>query len=185
MKPITKLYLRTFLLTGILYGMLTVGFDLADGNGFRLWKFLFLTFFFGVTMALLLVSFHKYRLKKNGAQEITEQNLGVSQKKNLKSEWNTSELIEKLKTDPIIGKMKMQEIENGIILKTGMTWISWGEEIRIILQTKRESDFDYQISSRPKLKMTLVDFGKNLENVTRIENVMKNRPNTYSSLLRS
>ena len=104
---------------------------------------------------------------------MTNQNLGVSLKKNLKSELNKSELIEKLKSDPIIGKMKMQEIENGIILKTGMTWLSWGEEVRIILQTKGECDFDYQISSRPKLKMTLVDFGKNLENVTRIENVMK------------
>lgn len=173
MKPTTKLYLKTFLLTGIPYGLLTAGFDLVDGNGFRLWKFLFLTFCFGC-MSFLLVSFHKYRLKKNGVQEMTAQNLGVSQKKNLKSEFNKSELIEKLKSDPIIGKMKMQEIENGIILKTGMTWLSWGEEIRIILQTKRESDFDYQISSRPKLKMTLVDFGKNLENVNRIENVMKN-----------
>ena len=172
MKPITKLYLKTFLLTGIPYGLLTAGFDLVDGNGFRLWKFLFLTFCFGC-MSFLLVSFHKYRLKKNGVQEMTAQNLGVSQKKNLKSEFNKSELIEKLKSDPIIGKMKMQEIENGIILKTGMTWLSWGEEIRIILQTKGESDFDYQISSRPKLKMTLVDFGKNLENVNRIENVMK------------
>jgi hypothetical protein len=173
MKPITKLYLRTFLLLGIPYGLLTAGFDFADGNGFRLWKFLFSTFFFGVTMSFLLVSFHKYSLKKNGVQEMTDQNLGVSQKKNLKSEFNKSELIEKLKSDPIIGKMKMQEIENGIILKTGMTLLSWGEEIRIILQTKGESDFDYQISSRPKLKITLVDFGKNLENVTRIENVMK------------
>lgn len=173
MKPITKLYLRTFLLTGIPYGLLTVGFDLADGNGFRLWKFLFLTSCFGC-MSFLLVSFHKYRLKKNGVREMTNQNLGVSQKKNLKSDINKSELIEKLKSDPVIGKMKMQEIENGIILKTGMTWLSWGEEIRIIMQTKRESDFDYQISSRPKLKTTLVDFGKNLENVNRIENVMKN-----------
>jgi hypothetical protein len=172
MKPITKLYLRAFLLTSILYGLLTIAFDLANGNGFRLWKFLFLTFCFGC-MSLLLVSFHTFRLKKNGVQEMTYQNLGVSQKKNLKSELNKSELIKKLKSDPVIGKMKMQEIENGIILKTGMTWLSWGEEISIILQTKGESDFNYKISSRPKLKMTLVDFGKNLENVNRLENVIK------------
>lgn len=174
MKPITKLYLKTFLLTGIPYGLIMLGFDLADGTGFRLWKYLFLTFFFGITMSLILVFFHKYRLKKNGIQEITDQNLGVSQKRNLKSELNKSELIEKLKTDPIIGKMKMTEIENGILLKTGMTWKSWGEEIKIILQGREESNFDYQISSSPKLKTTIVDYGKNLENVTRIENVIKN-----------
>jgi hypothetical protein len=125
-------------------------------------------------MSLILVSFHRYRLKKNGVQELTNQNLGVSQMKNLKSVLNTSELTEKLIADPIIGKMKMQEIENGIVLKTGMTWKSWGEEIRIILQTKEESDFDYQILSSPKLKTTIVDYGKNLENVNHIENVIKN-----------
>jgi hypothetical protein len=32
MKPITKLYLKTFLLTGIPYGLIMSGFDLADGN---------------------------------------------------------------------------------------------------------------------------------------------------------
>lgn len=132
MKPITKLYIKTFLLTGIPYGLLMLIFDLAVGNGFKLWRFLFLTFFFGVMMSLTLVSYHKYKLKKIGVQKLTDQNLGASQKKNVKSELTKSEVIEKLKTDPILGKLKMMETENGILLKTGMTWKSWGEEIKII-----------------------------------------------------
>lgn len=174
MKPLTKLYLKTFLVLGIPYGLFMVGSDLVEGKGFSLWKFLFLTSFFGITMSLILVSFHRYRLKKNGIQEITEENLGVSQTKNLQSKLNKKELIEKLKTDPIIGKMKMTEIENGILIKSGMTWKSWGEVIKIILSFNRGDDFEYQVSSRPKLKTTLFDYGKNLENVNRIENVLKN-----------
>ncbi|MEP2057943.1 MAG: hypothetical protein ABJJ05_09065 [Maribacter litoralis] len=174
MKPITKLYLKTFLFTGIPYGLIMLGFDLADGDGFRLWKFLFMTVFFGATMSLILVSFHKYRLKKNGVQEITNNNVGVNQTRNLKSKLNKKDLIKKLKTDPIIGKMKMTETENGITLKTGMTLQSWGEEIKIILKSNQENNFEYLISSRPKLKTTLVDYGKNLENINRIENVIKN-----------
>lgn len=57
MKPLTKLYLKTFLLTGIPYGLIMIGFDLLDGDGFKLWKFLSLTFFFGITMSLTLVFF--------------------------------------------------------------------------------------------------------------------------------
>jgi len=174
MKPITKLYLKTFLLTGIPYGLIMLGFDLADGNGFRLWKYLFMTFFFGITMSLILVSFHRYRLKKNGIQEITNDNVGVNQSRNLKTGLNKTDLINKLKTDPIIGKMKMTKIENGILLKSGMTWKSWGEEIKIILKSENETDFEYQISSSPKLKTTLVDYGKNLENINRIESAIKN-----------
>ena len=36
MKPITKLYLKAFLLTGIPYGLIMLGFYLADSEGFRL-----------------------------------------------------------------------------------------------------------------------------------------------------
>jgi hypothetical protein len=174
MKPITKLYLKAFLLTGIPYGLIMLGFDLLDGDGFRLWKFLFLTFFFGTTMAITLVSFHKNRLIKNGIQELTDKNLGVNQTKSLKSELSKIELIEKLKLDPIIGKMKMNETENGIVLKTGMSWKSWGEEIKIILKSIKDKEFEYEISSNPRLKTTLVDYGKNLQNVNKIENVIKN-----------
>lgn len=151
-----------------------IGFDLLDGEGFRLWKFVFLTFFFGITMSLILVSFHKYRLKKNGIQEFTNENLGVTQTKEIKTKLGRAELIKKLKTDPIIGKMKMKETENGIALKTGITWKSWGEEIKIVLKSESDSDFEYQISSSPKLKTTIVDYGKNLQNLKRIESVIKN-----------
>tara|TARA_R110002074_G_scaffold166808_1_gene327665 strand:- start:90 stop:473 length:384 start_codon:yes stop_codon:yes gene_type:complete len=125
-------------------------------------------------MSLILVSFHRYRLKKNGIQEITNDNVGVNQSRNLKTGLNKTDLINKLKTDPIIGKMKMTEIENGILLKSGMTWKSWGEEIKIILKSENITDFEYQISSNPKLKTTLVDYGKNLENINRIESAIKN-----------
>jgi hypothetical protein len=151
-----------------------IGFDLLDGDGFKLWKFLFLTFFFGITMSLTLVSFHKHRLKKYGIQELSDENLGVTQKKEIKTKLGKIELINKLKSDPIIGKMKMIETENGITLNTGMTWKSWGEEIKIILKSENNSDFEYQISSSPKLKTTIIDYGKNLQNLIRIENVINN-----------
>lgn len=174
MKPITKLYLKTFLFTGIPYGLIMLGFDLADGDGFRLWRFLFMTFFFGITMSFILVAFHRNRLKKNGIKEFSDENLSVSQTKSLNSKLNISELIRKLKNDPIIGKMKMAEVENGILLKTNMSWKSWGEEINIMLTSDKDADFEYQISSSPRLKTTLVDYGKNLENINRIESVIRN-----------
>ena len=68
----------------------------------------------------------------------------------------------------------MTEIENGILLKTGITLQSWGEEIKIILKSNQENSYEYIISSSPKLKTALVDYGKNLENINRIENVIKN-----------
>jgi hypothetical protein len=113
-------------------------------------------------------------LKKNGIQELSDENLGVTQTKEIQTKIRKTELISKLKKDPIIGKMKMIETENGIALKSGVSWKSWGEEIKIVLKSETDPDFEYQISSSPRLKTTIIDFGKNLQNLNRIENVIKN-----------
>jgi len=130
--------------------------------------------FFGIFMSLSLVSFHWYNLKKDGVENITDENIGVKQTKKIETKLNKKELIQKLKLDPTIGKMKMTEIENGILIKTGMTMKSWGEEIKIILKSSKENNFEYQLSSIPKLKTTIVDYGKNLENINKIESIIKN-----------
>lgn len=169
MNPILKLYLKTFLLMGLPFGLFTIGVDMAEGNGFNLWKFVSATFFFGGVMSVILVSFHRYRLKKTGIQEITEENLRVSQSKRFTSRLTKTEVIERLKNDPIIGAMKMTEVENGILLNNGMSWKSWGEEIQISFKSTMDSYFEYVVLSRPKLRTTLIDYGRNLENVNRIE----------------
>lgn len=173
MRPLIKLYLKTFLLTGIPYGLMMIGWDLLEGEDFKLGKFLFLTFFFGITMSLITVSFHRYRLKKNGVQELNEDNLRVSHNKTVKTNLGRAELIQKLKRDPIIGKMRMTETEKGITLMTGINWKSWGEEIKIVLKSQSNAYYEYQISSSPKLKVTLLDYGKNLQNLKRLETAMK------------
>jgi len=155
-----------------------LAFDLATGNGFIIWKFLFQTFFFGIGMSLFLVYFHRRGLKQNGVQEITAGNLSVNQAKNLKSELDITEIMKKLKNNPITGKMEITEMENGILLKTKASWKSWGEVIKIILKSEKEFDFEYQVSSSPKLKTTLVDYGKSIENICQIEYVIKNTAQT-------
>jgi hypothetical protein len=42
------------------------------------------------------------------------------------------------------------------------------------LKSENKTGFQIHISSSPKLKTTLVDYGKNLENINRIESVIKN-----------
>ncbi len=91
MKQISKLYLKTFLLKGLPFGLIMTGFDLLAGDGFKFWKFLFLTCSFGITMSLILVPFYKYRLKKNEIQELSDENLGVTQSNKIKRKLNNIE----------------------------------------------------------------------------------------------
>ncbi len=172
MKVIAKLFLRTFLFLGIPYVLFTLGFALVEGDEFQFWRIFFLTFFFGFTMSLFMVAFHVYVLEKSGIQEFSDETLDVNQSKNIISDLNKSELIKRLRSDPIIGKMKIEETENGVIIKTGMSWKSWGEEIKIVPEYHSGVDCEYHISSSPRWKLTLVDFGKNYENITRIEQLL-------------
>lgn len=71
MKPITKITIKTFLFSGLIYAGLMAGFDYSDGNGFRIWKFIFYASFFGFFMALM----SRYHYKKNESSKDNKQKL--------------------------------------------------------------------------------------------------------------
>lgn len=174
MKPLVKLRIKLFLLQGVPFGIIMSGIEMIRGNEFSLWKFLYWALFFGVTMSFCLVSIHKKRLNKIGVKEYTDENLSVIQNRFFRSSLSKDDLIEQVKNDPKFGKMKMIETENGFILKTGVSLKSWGEEIIIVLKSQTNSIFEYQVLSRPKLRTTLIDCGKNLDNVNQFEILMNN-----------
>ncbi len=70
--------------------------------------------------------------------------------------------------------MIITEIENGVLLKSGTTWQSWGEQIKNILKSDNNSVYEYQLTSIPKLKTTILDYGKNIESINQFERLLKN-----------
>jgi hypothetical protein len=65
MKPITKTMIKTFLFTGLIYAGLMAGYDYSEGNGFRLWRFIFHASFFGLCLALM----SRYSYNKNDSSK--------------------------------------------------------------------------------------------------------------------
>ena len=173
MKSIVKLYIKIFLITGISFGLLEIGFDFLSGDGFALWKFVYLTLAFGTTMSLIMVSHHKFEVQKRVSNELTDENLKVSQKSELFSKVSKTEFITRLQKDKVLNRMKLNEIENGVELIAGFTWKSWGEIVEVRINELSQNEYIYKIASRPKLKTTLVDYGKNLENIQTIQKILK------------
>ena len=171
MKPIIKLYLKTFILTALPYYLISTLFNLGDENELI---FVIRTLTFGLFMSLTLVSIHRYKLRQTGIENFTDDNLGVYQTRMIETELTKNELLEKLKSDSVFGKLKWKEMDNGVSATTGFSFFSWGEEIRILIKSIKEASYDYQVSSKPKLQTTIVDFGKNLSNVNKIERIIKN-----------
>jgi hypothetical protein len=64
MKTENKIFIKSFLISGLVYAGLMAGFDYSDGDSFRIFKFLFHFFFFGLFMGLLARYSHKKQLKR-------------------------------------------------------------------------------------------------------------------------
>ncbi len=62
-----------------------------------------------------------------------------------------------------------------IDVKAGMTWKTWGDVISFDLRRIDENRTRVEVSSGPALRTTLVDYGKNLENVERIMGFLTRR----------
>ncbi len=74
------------------------------------------------------------------------------------------------------GKIRGKDRPLGRIdLKAGMTWKTWGEVISFDLRRMDENRTRVEVSSGPALRTTLVDYGKNLENVERIMGFLTRR----------
>lgn len=172
MKPIIILYVRLFLIIGAIHWFLCYGFDLLHGNGVHLKNNTMIAFFFSSIMSYIIVLFHKNRLKKSGINKITKENYKLSQTRTITSAVSKNDLIKVLQTDPDFKKLRILKEDNNLKLRSGINGISWGEEIIITQQNKNNGTFEYQVSSSPRRTPILVDYGINLRNIKRIENLM-------------
>ena len=64
---------------------------------------------------------------------------------------------------------------HSIRAKRGLTWRSWGDEIRIDVHGNQDRTSVIRVSSRPCLRTTLVDWGSNLRNVAAIRDSLMGR----------
>ncbi len=174
MNPVSKLYLKTFLSASLVFGLLIACISplLGIGDYFNIWMIIFMSFFYGLFMSLFLVTYQKEGLKNIGVNDFTESNLGVHQARVINVNVSKQEFIEKIKYDNVLNKMKLTYLDNGIKLSSGLTWKSFGEKITVFINPKSEGQYEYTVSSEPKLKTTMFDYGKNLENINRIEMVL-------------
>jgi hypothetical protein len=64
MRVENKVFIKSFLISGLVYAGLMAGFDYSEGQEFRIWRFLLSFLFFGIFMGLVSRYNHKKQLKK-------------------------------------------------------------------------------------------------------------------------
>jgi len=165
MQPKLKLYIKVFIIAGLLYAISMSIADYLGGDPFSSAKFLISALIFGGAMSLTLVSMHISSLKEQGVPNPSDEDLKAIQRAEFTSKVSQDEFVSKLSTHEELSKMKLQSNEDGVTLKTGITWRSWGETLAIKITPNSTQEYTYHVSSKPKLPLTLTDFGKNLKNI--------------------
>ncbi len=84
MNPILKMYLKTGVISGLVFGGLMSISELMKGHEFQVRYFLMSAIPFAA-LSLLFVYFHIRKLKKAGVKDLTDSAINVTQKTNLLS----------------------------------------------------------------------------------------------------
>lgn len=165
MSPKFKYYLQLFLLMGIPFSVMMAFTDWLFGDQIYFLKYLFLAVFFGGSMSFTLGSIHINRLRKLGVTDDSLYSIGVSREMEFRSELSLERIIEKLKS---ASKYTLRTDKDEIKLSMPVTMNSWGEHVKIKYLFQQGDQNVYRLSSKPIMRLTLVDFGKNRENLDRI-----------------
>ncbi|WP_432671359.1 hypothetical protein [Flavobacterium sp. SM2513] len=64
MKAENKVFVKSAVMTGLLYAAIMAGFEYSQGEDFKIMKFAFLALFFGLSMGLLSRYNYKKGLRK-------------------------------------------------------------------------------------------------------------------------
>ncbi len=168
-----KLYLKLFIISGFPFALIA-GMILTHKDGI-LNKVIFGSIsglLFGLAASSILMFLH-ISLGRKVVPEITDYDPAVHQKDQVKVPLPYNEAfslcLESLKT---IKKCEIEaEVlsEGKITARAGLNWKTWGDIISLKLKKINNDNTDVWISSRPYARTTLLDFGKNLQNVWKIK----------------
>ncbi|MGV9003722.1 hypothetical protein [Flavobacterium sp.] len=74
MKPENKVFVKSGITAGFIFAILMAGFNYSDGEPFKIFKFLFHFFFFGLSMGLLARYNHLKISRKKNADNQSKSN---------------------------------------------------------------------------------------------------------------
>lgn len=193
---IIRFYIRLFLATAIPFGIIfgiIVGIYLVFQYGYRygflgLGAGLFAGILYGGFMSLIGGSLHVWSVKRMSYGKSVEIKdiTNVHHFRNIELKLPYDKVfnlcIESLKMFKRY-KIKKEDYSYGkIIAITGITWKSWGEVISFAIHKIDNNKIKVIISSKIILCTTLVDYGKNLENVEKIVAFLQEKNRAYNKI---
>lgn len=170
-------YLKIFLAMGIPYGIaIGVLFSFPFGIPIGLVAGVAVCIFFGGFFSLTLGLLHTWSVKRM-SYGISEEAMGVHHVRNVELRLPYDKAYDLcIESISLIKKCRIKNEDRSqgkIEAKAGMTWKTWGDVISFDVRKIDIDKIQVEASSRPAVRMTLVDYGKNLDNVETLIEYLK------------
>ncbi len=165
------LFFKLLLMSGIPFGCLmgVMSFQMGD-NADAIRNGILSGLICGTLVSYILISLHK-SLSRKVVSDASMPDYNIHQVRRIVMgipfEKAFSRCIQSLKTVNMCRIISQNPDKGEIRARAGLNWKTWGDDININLTEGKETT-GVEISSRPSARSTLVDFGKNLDNVERI-----------------
>jgi hypothetical protein len=168
----SNLFLKLLLLSGIPFGFLISILSTKNGEISNIILNGILSgMVFGTLVSYILISLHK-SLSRKVVTDSFNHDFAIHQKRRIELPISYEDAYSLcLQSLNVINRSSVtsQSINKGEIrARAGLNWKTWGDNVFIKL-IKGEGSTIVEISSMPSARSTLVDFGKNLDNVERIK----------------
>lgn len=129
---------------------------------------------YGGILTLLFFFMEKRYVKKLGFVEgETKINHSTDLQVNCSYEEAFQACLDSLKTFDNYSVLICDRNKGNIVIATGVTWKSWGEQIEFEIMQGINGSVSITISSKPRVKTTIFDYGKNASNINAIAKALK------------
>jgi hypothetical protein len=164
--------LKIFLAGGIPFGIFTaVLFSSLYGINVGLPGGLMSGVIFGFVMFIILGFLHSRAVEKI-AGDISEGSMATCQVRNTELRLPYDKTFDLcIKSLSLISRCRVHEegrSQGRIMARSSINWKTWGDTISFEITRISDEKTAVKVSSRPTAKSTIVDYGKNLENVQTI-----------------
>jgi len=171
-NAILKKYLEIATLIAIPLGIYMLLNDYFTHDTSHLLSSILHAIFLAILLSGIVVTVHLSSIQFNQHEDLSADNIRVRQSRKIISKIDSKTLIERLRSDMYFGKMKMSNKDQSLVLKAGISLQSFGETITITPKRLNNTEIEYLVKSEPLIEFTVIDYGKNLKNVTRLEAIL-------------
>lgn len=163
-----KIYSKLFLLYGLTFGFLMSLWHYINEGEIDFTELIFMIVFFGGIMSWFNIRSWKNLKLKSGGTSLAEEDFKLTQSEFLSKKISNQDIYMLLTNSKMTKKWKIKITNSQILGKTRNSWGSRGEKITI-----SNVENEIKIESKPILRTTLFDNGRNKKNVLLIKELIE------------